>query len=146
MSSSICSCCLMIVSFNCRIAFVVCSLSPVDDVVCFRTLFSSLLKNSLKLFHVFAVVALSSHVSQLRSNIPVFLMAIYAFRRMVLSGIGSFPASAKILHSSMWSYNTCIGVVGSHGSLSFASFSVNSSSLTVPYFVLMYVMMVSGVT
>ena len=32
-SSSICSCCLTMVSFNCRSAFAVCSLNPVDDDV-----------------------------------------------------------------------------------------------------------------
>ena len=31
-----------------------------------------------------------------------------------------------------------MGVVGSHGSFNFASFSVSSSSLTMPYSVLMY--------
>ena len=99
--SSICSCCLTMVSFNCRSALTVFSLKPVDADVWLRILFSSLLKNILKFVHVLVVAVLSSQLSQLRSYIPVFLIAIYAFRSIVRSEIGSFPASAKILHSSM---------------------------------------------
>ena len=110
-------------------------LIPTESVVWCLMLNASLIKKSLKLHQLLALVELSRQVSNDRLNNPVSSMEIYARQRIFFLVNVTSPSSANSLQSSMQVNSTAMGLVRYHFTFNEISLSCSCFGRTVPLWV-----------
>ena len=129
---SIYCCCDANASISCRISLEASFFIPTDPVLWYLMLAASLVKKSLKLLQLLALVGLSRQLSRGRLKNSVSSMTSYAEKMVFFSFNGSSLASENIFQSSMWVNIDAMGVVGSQCASNAILFSCSCLGRTVP--------------